>query len=121
MCARLLIRGKFQLFCYLNLIHSLPSDTTCYPRSDLSTLSTIHHPLVVPYTYIDSLDYIQNAGIQLSPIRIMLFPRSIIIGVLGLAAQALGRSSTGDKVLVVLESGITKSDYSSFWASLEGV
>jgi hypothetical protein len=50
----------------------------------------------------------------------MLFPRSIILGVLGLAAQAIAKSSTGDKVLVVLESGIAKSDYSSFWASLEG-
>ena len=50
----------------------------------------------------------------------MLFPRSIILGVLSLAAQAIAKSSTGDKVLVVLESGIAKSDYSSFWASLEG-
>jgi hypothetical protein len=50
----------------------------------------------------------------------MLFPRSIILGVLSLAAQAIAKSSTGDKVLVVLESGIEKSDYSSFWASLEG-
>lgn len=50
----------------------------------------------------------------------MLFPRSIILGVLGLATQALAKSATGDKVLVVLDSGIAKSDYSSFWASLEG-
>jgi len=50
----------------------------------------------------------------------MIFPRSIILGVLALAAQAIAKSSTGDKVLVVLESGIAKSDYSSFWASLEG-
>jgi oligosaccharyltransferase complex subunit beta len=50
----------------------------------------------------------------------MLFPRSIILGVLSLAAQVIAKSSTGDKVLVVLESGIEKSDYSSFWASLEG-
>jgi hypothetical protein len=50
----------------------------------------------------------------------MLGPRSILIGLFGLAASALARSSTGDRVLVVLESGIAKSDYSSFWSSLEG-
>jgi hypothetical protein len=50
----------------------------------------------------------------------MLNPSSILIGLAGLATQAFARSSMGDKVLVVLESGIAKNDYSSFWSSLEG-
>jgi hypothetical protein len=50
----------------------------------------------------------------------MLFPRSIFLAVVALVAPALARSSTGDRVLVVLESGIAKTDYSKFWASLEG-
>ena len=33
---------------------------------------------------------------------------------------ALARSSTGDKVLVILDKDIAKDEYSKFWASLEG-
>ncbi|WVR03633.1 hypothetical protein IAU60_000627 [Kwoniella sp. DSM 27419] len=43
----------------------------------------------------------------------------LLAPILGLVSLVAARSSTGDKVLVVLEPSIAKQDYSKFWASLE--
>lgn len=50
----------------------------------------------------------------------MVSLRSILLGAVALAAGAVARSATGDRVLVVLDSEVAKGDYSKFWASLEG-
>lgn len=105
------------------IIYSLPFNITWFPRFPsfhLSTLSTLYIRSLCTLYYRLTRIHIKRWYTAQSPIRIMIFPRSIILGVLALAAQAIAKSSTGDKVLVVLESGIAKSDYSSFWASLEG-
>lgn len=52
----------------------------------------------------------------------MRLPISLIAAVSALLSATLGlaRSSTGDRVLVILEKGISRDDYSKFWQSLEG-
>lgn len=49
----------------------------------------------------------------------MVAPRSLLLGAACFIAGCLARSSTGDRVLVVLDSDIQKSDYTQFWSSLE--
>jgi oligosaccharyltransferase complex subunit beta len=49
----------------------------------------------------------------------MRLPISLIAIISSLLSFALAKSSTGDRVLVVLEKQINKDDYSKFWASLE--
>jgi len=49
-------------------------------------------------------------------------PSSALFGAaLTLLSSVLARSSTGDRVLVVLEPSINRDDYSKFWESLKGV
>ena len=50
----------------------------------------------------------------------MRSPLFILSATLALIHSALGRSSTGDRVLVVLESQVNQDDYSKFFASLKG-
>jgi oligosaccharyltransferase complex subunit beta len=45
---------------------------------------------------------------------------SAVLSLLGLAGLSAARSSTGDRVLVILEPQLAKDDYSKFWASLKG-
>ncbi|KAK1927813.1 putative dolichyl-diphosphooligosaccharide--protein glycosyltransferase 48 kDa subunit precursor [Papiliotrema laurentii] len=49
----------------------------------------------------------------------MRSPLFILSATLALIHSALGRSSTGDRVLVVLESQVNQDDYSKFFASLK--
>lgn len=50
---------------------------------------------------------------------IMRLPLSFVAFVASMLSLALAKSSTGDRVLVVLETGIQKDAYSKFWSSLE--
>jgi hypothetical protein len=43
-----------------------------------------------------------------------------LLPLLSLVGFSGARSSTGDRVLVVLEPQIAEADYSKFWASLKG-
>ena len=44
----------------------------------------------------------------------------LLTAALAALSSAVARSSTGDRVLVVLESQVKQDDYSKFWASLKG-
>lgn len=50
----------------------------------------------------------------------MRLPIPTLALIASILSVVTAKSSTGDRVLVVLESGIEKGDYSKFWKSLEG-
>ena len=49
----------------------------------------------------------------------MLFLRSALVSCLALLGSVLAKSSTGDKVLVLLDPSLDKADYSVFFNGLE--
>lgn len=49
--------------------------------------------------------------------RLLLSLAALVAAAVGPAAAV---SSTGSRVLVALEKGLVKTDYSHFWADLEG-
>jgi hypothetical protein len=51
----------------------------------------------------------------------MLVPTLWLTSALALCSSALARSSTGDRVLVVVEPQVERSSYSKFWDSLIGM
>ncbi|WVF66102.1 hypothetical protein IAT40_000841 [Kwoniella sp. CBS 6097] len=53
------------------------------------------------------------------PSSFLLAPFVGLAALLSLSVSVSARSSTGDRVLVVLEPSIKKDDYSKFWASLQ--
>ncbi len=59
-----------------------------------------------------------------TPIRAMTrwhtLPLLALLWLAGLQDAVIARSAAGDRVLVVLEHALAKSQYSAFWSSLQG-
>jgi oligosaccharyltransferase complex subunit beta len=50
----------------------------------------------------------------------MVFIRSLVSAIVALGALCAAKSSTGNKVLVVIEPALNKQDYFTFFSGLEG-
>lgn len=51
----------------------------------------------------------------------MLVPTLWLTSALALCSSAFARSSTGDRVLVIVEPQVERGSYSKFWDSLTGM